>query len=70
MQSQEQKVRSVCCYLGERQIIIVPVPTQRPIPDNNKHLHPISLTPILSKIAEYYVVQDFVIPAVLKKINT
>ena len=31
--------------------------------------HPYSLTPILSKIAEDYVVHDFVIPAMLKKID-
>ena len=33
-----------------------PVPKQRPVQDINKHLRPISLTPILSKIAEEYVV--------------
>ena len=42
---------------------------QRPIQDVNKHLRPISLTPILSKIGEDYVVHDFVMPAVLKKID-
>ena len=34
-----------------------------------KHLRPISLTPILSKIAEDYVVEEYVKPAVLKKID-
>ena len=42
---------------------------QRPIQDVNKHLRPISHTPILSKIAEDYVVHDFVMPTVLKKID-
>ena len=37
---------------------IIPVPKQRLIQDINKHLCPISLTPILSKIAEDYVVHD------------
>ena len=36
----------------------------------NKDLRPISLTPILSKIAEDYVVNLFVKPAVLKKIDS
>ena len=55
--------------LSWKEADIVPVPKQRPIQDINKHLRPISLTPILSKIAEDYVVHDFVIPAVLKKID-
>ena len=37
---------------------IIPVPKQRLIQDINKHLCPISLTPILSKIAEDHVVHD------------
>ena len=40
-----------------------------PIKDVNKHLRPISLKPILSKIAEDYVVEEYVKPAVLKKID-
>ena len=48
---------------------IVPGPKQRPIQDVNKHLRPICLTPILSKIAEDYFVHDFVMPALLKKID-
>ena len=35
---------------------VVPVPKQRPINDINKHLRPISLTPILSKLAEDHIV--------------
>ena len=48
---------------------VVPVPKQRPVQDVNKHLRPISLTPILSKIAEEYVVDTYVKPAVLSKID-
>ena len=48
---------------------IVPVPQKRTIQDVNKHLRLIALTPILFKIAEDYVVHDFVMPAVLKKID-
>ena len=55
--------------LSWKEADIVPVPKQRPIQDVNKHLRPISLTPILSKFPEDYVVHDFVIPAVLKKID-
>ena len=44
---------------------VVPVPKQRPINDINKHLCPISLTPILSKLAEDHIVEKYVKPAVL-----
>ena len=36
--------------------------------DVNKHLRPISLTPILSKVAEDYVVEEYIKPAVLVKV--
>jgi hypothetical protein len=49
---------------------IVPVPKQNPVKDVNKHLRPISLTPTLSKIAEEFVVELHVKPAVLKEIET
>ena len=48
---------------------IIPIPKQKPISDVNKHLRPISLTPILSKLAEDYIVDEFVKPAVLKKVD-
>ena len=48
---------------------IVPVPKQKPIIDVNKHLRPISLTSIISKIAEDHIVETYVKPAVLKKID-
>ena len=48
---------------------IVHVPKQRPIQDVHKHLRPISFTPILSEIAEDYVAYNFVMLAVLKKID-
>ena len=49
---------------------IIPVPKQKPIKDINKHLRPISLTPIISKVAEEYVVESCVKPAVLKRIDS
>ena len=48
---------------------VVPILKQKPTKDVNKHLRPISLTPIIPKIAEAYVVQEYVKPAVLKKID-
>ena len=49
---------------------IVPIPKQKPInKDVNKHLRPISLTPVLSKVAEEFVVEEHLKPAILKKIG-
>ena len=48
---------------------IISIPKEKPVRDVNKHLRPISLTPIVSKLAEDYVVSIFVKPAVLKKID-
>ena len=44
---------------------VIPVPKQRPIKDVNKHLRPISLSPIISKIAEEHIVETYIKPAVL-----
>ena len=44
---------------------VIPMPKQRPIKDVNKHLRPISLTPIISKIAEEHIVETYIKPAVL-----
>ncbi|CAB4034046.1 RNA-directed DNA polymerase from mobile element jockey, partial [Paramuricea clavata] len=48
---------------------ISPIPKQKQILDVNSHLRPISLTSILSKVAEDFVVEEFVKPAVLKKVD-
>ena len=40
-----------------------------PVYDVNKHLRPISLTPVLSKVAEEFVVEQYVKPAVLEKVD-
>ena len=53
----------------ENNVLVVPVPKQRPINDINKHLRPISLTPILSKLAEDHIVEKYVKPAVLQRID-
>ena len=48
---------------------IIPIPKAKPVRNVNKDLRPNSLTPIVSKIAEDYVVNSFVKPAVLKKLD-
>ena len=47
---------------------VVPVPKEKPVKDVNKHLRPISLTPVLSKIAEEFIVEEHVKPAVVETI--
>ena len=49
---------------------ISPIPKEKPTLDVNSHLSPISLTLILSKVAEKFVVQSFVKPAVIKKVDS
>ena len=46
-----------------------PILKQTPVRDVNKHLRPISVTLILSKLAEEIVVDRFVKPAVLKQMD-
>ena len=48
---------------------VAPIPKQTPVYDVNKHLRPISLTPVLSKLAEDFVVDRYVKPAVLAKVE-
>ena len=48
---------------------ITPLSKQSLVLDVNKHLRPISLTPILSKVAEDYVVEEYIKPAVLVKVD-
>ena len=48
---------------------ITALPKTSPVSDANKHLRPISLTPILSKVGEEFVVDGYVKPAVLAKID-
>ena len=47
----------------------IPIPTQKPVRDINKDLGPISLTPIVSKLAEEVVVEQFIKPAILKVVD-
>ena len=65
-----------CSYLEARlpkswkEADIAPVPKQTPVDDVNKHLTPISLTPVLSKLAEDFEVDRDVKPAVLAKVDS
>ena len=47
---------------------IIPVPKQSPVQDVNNHLRPISLTPAVSKVAEF-VVKLYIAPAILQIID-
>jgi hypothetical protein len=48
---------------------VVPIPKTTPIESVNKHLRPISLTPILSKVAEEFVIRIHLKPAVLEVLD-
>jgi hypothetical protein len=48
---------------------IVPLPKQKPVKNVNKHLRPISLISVVSKMAEDFVVKNFVKSAVPRKID-
>ena len=49
--------------------IITPIPKQKLVKDINKDLRPVSLTPLLSKVAEEFLVEEYVRPAAMKKIS-
>ena len=48
---------------------VPPLPKKKPVLELNKDLRPVSLTPCVSKVAEEFVVEDFVKPAVLDVIG-
>ena len=56
-----------CLPISWKEADIVPVRKQKPVNDVNKDFRPISLTPVLSKVAEKYVVECFLKPALVKK---
>ena len=60
---------SGCLPLSWKEANIVPIPKQKLILEVNKHLRPISLTPNISKLAEDFVVERYVKPAVMRKID-
>ena len=48
----------------------VPIPKTTPVQIVNKHLRPISLTPILSKLAEEFVINEHLKPEVLEVLDS
>ena len=48
---------------------VVPLPKKKPVNILEKDLRPISLTPCVSKVAEEFIVEDHVKPAVLEVID-
>ena len=52
-----------------KQANITPIPKEKPVKDISKQLRPISLTPVLSKLAEEFVVEKYIAPAVLSSID-
>ena len=44
---------------------VTPLPRKKPVVDIQKELRPISLTPCISKVAEEFVVDGFLKPAVM-----
>ena len=49
---------------------VTPVPKKKPVKDLKKDLRPISLTCYISKIAEVFVVCDYVKPAILQVLDS
>ena len=48
---------------------VTPLPKAKPVQDLTKQLRPISLTPCLSKLAEDFIVSDYIKPAIIKVID-
>ena len=48
---------------------VTPLPKKKPVQILKKDLRPISLTPCVSKVAEEFVVRDYIMPAVLNNLD-
>ena len=48
---------------------VIPLPKKKPVVDIKKELRPISLTPCISKVAEEFVIDGFVKPAVMNTLD-
>ena len=55
--------------LAWKQANITPIPKETPVTNINNHLRPISLTAALSKIAEDFIVETYIAPAILNIID-
>ena len=49
---------------------VSPLPKKKSVTSLEKDLRPISLTPCISKVAEEFIVEDYVKPAILDIIDT
>ena len=61
--------RECCLPPSWKEADVVAIPKEKSIQDINDHLRPISLTPILSKLAEDFVVNRYLKPAVMARID-
>ena len=61
--------RECCLPPSWKEADVVAIPKEKSIQDINNHLQPISLTPILSKLAEDFVVNRYLKPAVMERID-
>ena len=61
--------KSGCLPSSLKEGNIVPIPKQKLVLDVNKNLRPISLTPIISKLAQDFVLEKYVKPAVMQEID-
>jgi hypothetical protein len=49
---------------------VIPIPKEKPVRTVSKYLRPISLAPIVSKLAKEVVVEQFIKPAILKVVDS
>lgn len=49
--------------------VVASVPGEKPVTSNSKHLRPISLTPVLSKLAEDFMFEKYIASCSLKTID-
>ena len=61
--------RECCLPPSWKEADVVAIPKEKSIQDINNHLRPISLTPILSKLAEDFVVNRYLKTAVMERIE-
>ena len=61
---------SECCFPQSwKEANVVAVPKKKPVKDVSNYIRLISLIPVISKIAEELIVEEFVKPAVMAKID-
>ena len=61
--------RECCVPPSRKEADLVAIPNEKSIQDINNHLRPVSLTPILSKLAKDFAVNRYLKPAVMEMID-